>query len=250
MRFTEHRVNTDKLYVLCIGDLHIGNKAFDEKVLDGYLAWANENRPYVRIVLMGDLLECATKTSVGKAVYDEVMSTNDQIKYAKAKFSPFADIIAGAVIGNHEERISIATSIDVMETLCDYWRVPYLGYQGIIKWRGNKVAYTQLVWHGATGGTTTGGNVNAVEKMANIAYCDLYTMGHVHKLTTFSRDIKDVDLRNNCIVDKRQVFVTTGSALGWDSSYSEMKGYSIPKKGFPKIRLDMIKGKKDIHCSI
>ena len=99
-------------------------------------------------------------------------------------------------------------------------------------------------------GTQTGGNVNAVEKMANIAYCDLYTMGHVHKLTTFAKDIKEVDLRNNCMADKRQVFVTTGSALGWDSSYSEMKGYSIPKKGFPKIRLDMIKGKKDIHCSI
>ena len=240
----------EHLYILPIGDIHLGHSKCDYKMLQGYLQWADEHRENTRIILMGDLLECATKTSVGKGIYEESFCTNEQIKRMKEILRPYADIIDGAVIGNHEMRISKDTSIDVMEQICDALRIPYLGYSGVIGYSANKVAYSVFAWHGAGGGRKPGGSLNRLEDMAGVVQADVYLMGHTHRITSYTREIKVPDTRNAKITNARQVFVNTGSCLEWDDGYPEMQGLTIPKRGFPRIRMNMAKGKKDVHVSL
>jgi DNA polymerase II small subunit/DNA polymerase delta subunit B len=54
------------VYLLFIGDTHLGNKYFNKKYLDEALLFAKRNRDRTRILLMGDVIEAATKTSVGR----------------------------------------------------------------------------------------------------------------------------------------------------------------------------------------
>ena len=66
--FSEYKNNHKSLYILPIGDLHIGNKCYDNKYLSQALQFAQAHKSQCRILLMGDILETATKTSVGRGV--------------------------------------------------------------------------------------------------------------------------------------------------------------------------------------
>ena len=49
---------------------------------------------------MGDLLECATKSSIGAGLFDTNMTPSKQKEYAIELLRPKAEFIDGAVIGN------------------------------------------------------------------------------------------------------------------------------------------------------
>ena len=242
--------DTDTVYVIPIGDAHYGHPACDVKMLQGYLDWVAERPESARILLMGDLIESATRNSVGAGVYEQEHSVDEQMQQVVRLLKPYAQYIDAAVIGNHEQRIKNETGIDIMRIICDQLGVEYLGYSGIVGYAANKVAYTVFVWHGAGGGRKPGGALNRIEDMANVAQADVYIMGHTHRLTTYARDIKTPDTRNGKITSTRQVFVNSGSCLNWDGGYPEMQGLTIPKRGFPRIRMNMAKGKKDVHVSL
>ncbi|NMA48625.1 MAG: hypothetical protein GX947_02465 [Tissierellia bacterium] len=242
---SDYSGNADKLYVAVFGDLHYGSKNYNENIVDEQLYFVKQHRDNCSILFLGDLVECATKASVGRGIYDESANLNEQFKYITSKFKPYADLIDGAVQGNHCERIAQYCGLDLTETLCNtFGRDVYLGYRGYVVFSWNKVAYTFDIWHGATGGATDGGALNALLKMKDTAFADVHLMGHTHKKLDIVKPIWMPDTRNGKPVLVNSLFVNTGCAMNNGGGYGEMKGYAPLDIGLPIIELNGVKGQK------
>lgn len=235
--------NADVLNVIPIGDLHAGHVNYREDIVQEALDKLNYE---TRGLLMGDLMECATKTSIGAGLFDANMTPSMQRSYIIELLRPKAEFIDGAVIGNHEYRILKDTSVDLLEDVCSTLKIPYFKYAGIVKYAWKGVAYTINIWHGAGGGSTSQTALNTCEKMALRTYADVYCCGHFHKKLTSDRMINFPDVRNNKMIKTVQNFVVTGSALDYDEGYAEQAGLQGRDLGFPIIQLKGVRGNKNV----
>ena len=73
-----HRFDVDKQTIALIGDEHIGSKYHAEDELKENLEWCYEHG--VPIILMGDEMETATKTSVGAGIYEQEDIVQEQLE--------------------------------------------------------------------------------------------------------------------------------------------------------------------------
>jgi len=237
--------NDDILTVIPSGDWHSGHINYREDIVKKeFIDRLDYN---VRGLLTGDLMECATKQSIGAGLFDTNMTPQRQKEYVLELLRPKAQFIDGAVIGNHTYRIIKDISINLLLDICRELKIPYLGYTGIVKYAWNGVAYTVNVWHGTGTGATTQTAINTCEKMAQRAYADVYCCGHFHKKLVSDRIIDFPDVRNNKVVKVTQNFVVCGSALDYEEGYAEKEGLQARELGFPIIQLHGIKGAKKIE---
>ncbi|MDD3414847.1 MAG: hypothetical protein PHY47_12705 [Lachnospiraceae bacterium] len=236
-----------EIKIIPSGDWHLGHK---NCVIDLIKQWTSELSETNRGILMGDLAECATKDSIGKGLFDTNMMPEKQYEYIISLLEPYADYIDGAIIGNHEERLVNSTSFDITKLICNKLNIPYLHYNGYIKYSWNKVAYTFNIWHGAGKGSTSANAIKQCEDMSNRCIADVYLMGHVHKLLKSDRIVNIPDVRNMKVNKIKQYFITTGSALDYDDGYAEMKGLQPRILGYPTVILSGIKGSKEIEVRL
>lgn len=91
---------TDYAEVIFIGDVHLGSPQFDEPRFVAMLDFCKKQNVYV--FLMGDLLETATRHSVGAGVYEQDENADDQFDRMCNWLSPLAEkgLILGAHTGN------------------------------------------------------------------------------------------------------------------------------------------------------
>lgn len=226
------------LDLLFIGDIHFGNKYYDKEALDKALNYARKNKSRCRIILMGDLLELATKSSVGRSVYDEDYPTNRQFDIAVSTFKEFKDIIDCVLEGNHEERIIRDTSFEITEKMAIQMGAgkAYSKFSSILNYTVGDFTYSVYAWHGASGGVTRSGVTNALLKMRNVVIAHIYAMGHTHKLFSFPEKVALPDPANNNYKELEQLFVNTGTAVG-PGGYGEQKGYAPQNTGFGLVRI-------------
>jgi hypothetical protein len=237
------------IYVVFLGDLHFGHKCFDKRYLDRALEFIKRNRNRCRIVLMGDLLECATKTSVGRSVYDETMPTQKQFERAVEVFKPFADLVDLVIEGNHEERIIRDTSFEIIQEFCHRIDRPdaYGQFSGIVNYNlGSSLTYSLYAWHGATGGTKESSAINGLLGMRERCIAHIYAMGHTHKLLSFNREVKIPQPHKNELSTISQMFINTGTAVG-DGGYGEQKGFATNRIGFGTVQLFADERKQIFH---
>lgn len=240
INYNKVRIDTDNdLVVRPIGDLHIGHKNCDMKFITNILSEVEEY-PDHRVLLMGDLIDCGIKTSVGGSAYEQSLTPNDQLNMIVDLFKPFKDRIDGCVMGNHEYRIWKECGIDVTEQFCKILNIPYFLYSGVVTYsigtNGHERAYNINMIHGKCGGGVENALRNC-KAMSNKATADIYLMGHCHHNAYTTRTMKYVDSRNNKLVDGIQHFVLTGHALNYDDSYADQANLEISVKGFPEIIL-------------
>jgi hypothetical protein len=227
------------MYVVFLGDLHFGNKHFEQKYLDQAMEFIKKNRNRVRVVLMGDLMEVATKTSVGRSVYEESYPTQRQFEVAVETFSPIADLIDLVIEGNHEERIIRDTSFEIVQEFCH--RIgrfdTYGQFSGVVNYQlGSDIVYSLYAWHGATGGTKEGSVINGLLGMRERVIAHLYAMGHTHKLLNFKRKLYVPQPGKDEVTAIEQMFVNTGTAVG-DGGYGEQKGFAMNSIGYGAVQL-------------
>lgn len=237
------------IYILPIGDIHFGNKCFNKRYLDTALRFAEQNRHRTRIILMGDLLELATKTSVGRSVYDESYPTWKQFETAVETFKPFKDMIDLVIEGNHEERIIRDTSFEIIEEFCHRIGRPdaYGKFSGVVNYRlRGGMTYSVYAWHGATGGTKESSTINGLLGMRERVVAHIYLMGHTHKLLSFNRKvaIPSPDSAELATID--QLFVCTGTAVD-DGGYGEQKGLALNRIGYGVIQIFADERKQVFH---
>lgn len=97
-----HRLDGRTIRIWPVADVHIGARECDLRGFTSFLRRVQaDDGSY--IVLVGDLLENATRSSVSD-VYEETLPPSAQIEKAVELLSPVADKILGSVGGNHELR--------------------------------------------------------------------------------------------------------------------------------------------------
>lgn len=257
MIYLTNEIKSGDGIIIPIGDLHIGDPAFRScgyKKVKGYIDWVKEH-PNARIILGGDIFNCATRDSKTSPFGNK----DNEFELATKLFWDVKEQIAGAVCGNHENRLVDFANFDIMNAFCQRLEIPYMGYSGVINFKVHKEPdgyyrhnYFIYVHHTTGGGGSQGGAINRVEKMSDIVEgCDAYLGFHSHKLiatpvTKYYPSIKNTHYK---LEEKRVWYISCGSFLEYDGSYAEMKMMPMQKLGSPKLELSSAK-EHSIHVSI
>jgi UDP-2,3-diacylglucosamine pyrophosphatase LpxH len=235
--------------ILPISDVHLGLRTCKE---EDFVRFVNliDMTPNLYTVLMGDVAESATRTSIGLGMYDERYHLDVQRDMLQQLLEPLAEQgkILGGLTGNHEMRVQYFNNDNPMKELCRDLKIPYMGYQGFIKFVVNNIVYHIMCYHGTGGGTTKGGKINAAIKPSKVANVDVYITGHIHDQIITPDVIYEIDDDTNMLVAKKRMYVSCGSFVDYFGSYAEMKCLSPSPTGMPIIYLSSTH--HDIHCSI
>jgi hypothetical protein len=212
------------------------------------LDWALKEQ--VQIILMGDLIEAGLRASVGDSVYFQNLNPQSQIDEVVSLLSPLAKrgLIIGLHAGNHEDRITQTTSIDVSRLMANQLGVPYCGYAGWHLLKVGKQNYTMYATHGAGGSKFKHTKLKTVVDLAGWISADVIAHAHLHGLAAEPIIKQYVDLRDKTIKDGKCYAVLTGSYLGWQGSYAQNHNFPVPKIGSPKAKF--LASSKDVHFSL
>ncbi len=233
----------DYAELVFIGDCHYGSPQFDQPRFEAMLDYCLKHKLYV--LLMGDLLETATRNSVGAGVYEQEAPPDDQYQKMCDWLKPLADakLIIGAHTGNHEERIYKDSGFNVTKALCRQLNVKYLGDACWTQLRVGKETYVLYTLHGRTGSRFDGTALLALERISTSFFADLVAMGHAHKLVTSSVIIQMVI--RGMVKEFKKYLLITGSYLRYDGGYAQVVGLPLSKLGSPKCKF--FSSKHDLH---
>ena len=90
MRLHTAKFDLDRLVLFYITDIHLGSKYCDEDLLKEFLDSAMED-PRAYVIDGGDLLETATKDSVGASVFEEDEMVQEQLEHAVKLYKQLRD---------------------------------------------------------------------------------------------------------------------------------------------------------------
>lgn len=223
------------LTIIPISDVHLGAAEHMEKEWASFCENVLSN-PNVRIILVGDLINNATRNSVSN-VFEETMRPREQKKMMTQMLMPLRDRILAGVSGNHERRsLKDADDDPSYDIMCkldleNLYRenIAFIKIQ-MGKARADGLAnptYTIVATHGAGGGIYTGAAVNRNERFGYVIDgMDCLIVGHTHKpFVTQPSKIK-INPYNNTVSMRPFKVVSTTSWLFWG-------GYAAQKMLLP-----------------
>lgn len=251
MRYLRCDIVDSCAYLIPIGDIHLGDRAFGKEgqhKLRGYLEWVKA-RPNARIFLMGDIFNVASRISKTNPF------ESDSSEYERAKdwFEPVAGQIVGAIDGNHEARVVEMFGYSPLQSLCAQLKIPYCKWSAVLELnvgkqcKARKLAgihrqynmnrYYIYFHHCTGGGTTLGGALNRKVKLQEIVQgMDVYCGAHDHQLVSGMRTVFMPEPRAGVMYPHRVTYVDTGSYLEWNESYAEKGMLPCGKLGSPRLR--------------
>jgi predicted phosphodiesterase len=230
------------------GDWHYGSKECDKKKLKEVLDFCLREKMYV--FLMGDLLEAATRNSVGAGVYQQIMNPQKQMEEVIELLKPLADkkLILGCLMGNHEFRIEKETSINVTKVFCAILKIPYLGNACWNLFKVGNQYYRVYALHGSSGSKYLHTKLKAIMDISHNFSADLMVMGHVHDIDAGTELVQYVDLKSKTVKERKKHLLLTGHYLNYDGSYAQEKGFPIGKTGSPNVKF--FSERKDVHIAL
>ena len=262
----------NKVYVIPLSDMQIGNPSFDEDLFLGYRDWILE-RDNAFTVLPGDNLETPVLGNKAADVWDMYLTPEKARKKLRELLKPLADAgrILGAVDGNHDIRTYQLTghriTREILEELgcCVEGKNSIYDPEAIVVRlvfgkdtnSGSKSGFTYSIYmtHGWGGARRTGAHVNKTEELAAVVTnADVYMIGHEHTLYDSRWDSAVIPTSHSSTMchEKRQVFVGAGTFCRY-TRFQKRIQRRLPNLGSPRIRLEGVCGKKshkDIHVSI
>lgn len=215
------------------------------------------NTPNAYCVLNGDLIDNATKTSIGDCYANE-FNPMEQLKTAVALFEPLKNKIIAISHGNHENRTYRKEGIDLSYLLAAQLGLAdrYTATSAVIFLRfgeqsrklketngsGNvrKLCYTLYMLHGSGGGRKEGAKAIRLADMASIIDCDIYLHAHTHLPMVMKQGFFRIDPRNSKVACVEKLFVNTAANLDY-GGYGEAGEFKPSSKTSPIIYLS---GKK------
>lgn len=221
--------------VIPIADVHLGARECMEQEFIEFINTVKD-KPNVYLVLGGDLINNATRSSVTN-IFEEVMRPSDQKKEMAKILAPVAHKILAAVSGNHERRSGKDADDDpTYDILCKIDREDvYRENMAFVKIQfgdqnGSGQAnptYTVVVTHGAGGGALTSGAVLKGERFGYaVDGMDALIMGHTHKPFTTVPGKIVIDKQNNKVTVKPFKVINM-------TSWLDYAGYSMQKMLLP-----------------
>ena len=233
-------------------DEHIGDEQSDIKRVIERIEYV-KNTPNAYCILNGDLMDNATKTSIGDT-YTQVFNPMEQLARAVELFTPIKDKILCITHGNHENRTYKKEGINLSRLIADqlglterytpasatlFIRVGENSCgaketNGSGKYR--QICYTLYVLHGSGGGRKEGAKAIRLADMASIIDTDIYIHAHTHLPMIMKQAFHRIDPRNNSVALVDKLFVNTASNLNY-GGYGEAQGFKPTSKETPIIYL-------------
>jgi len=165
-------VDAKKLWLVPLGDVHLGSPTCDVQKFLETVKFIKESG--YKVVLMGDLLESANKSSVGSGWVEQTQSPQEQLDAIADLLHPIREQVIVLLTGNHELRVWKDTGIDPSSVLARYLGVPYGGYATFIYFRVGNQNYVCHAQHGSTNGMYTHTKLQAAKRTATHTEADLY----------------------------------------------------------------------------
>jgi len=252
----------DHIKITPIGDVHIGGKDCDKKLLDACIEKisSDENHYWIGMGDFGEFINFRDKR-FDPSELDEEIRTEDLCRLPRVQSEMIARRLAkikskclGLLCGNHEETIRLRHEQDIHWNLChavydpeNDWGIQSangydLGYSAIIRLRINRLQTSRSVaiycHHGAGGGRKTGGKVNRLEDIAiTFPDCGIYLMGHVHDKAAWIKPSLHIADRTDTLIEKFRAFGITGTFKKTYQQYG--RGYG-EKVMYPATALGVI----------
>ena len=223
-----HKFDGD-IVIYTLSDVHYGALEHNEA---GWNAVCKEilDQPNAYIVLGGDLINNATRSSVSNVFEDTIRPREQKIRMAQM-LEPLVPRTLCIVPGNHEQRsVKDADDEPTYDIACklnieDLYR-PNVAFLAVNVGNTHST-YSIAVTHGAGGGIYTGATVNRNERFGNVIEgLDCLIVGHTHKGTVTKPSKLVVNLRNKVIVQREYLVV---SMVSW----MEYGGYAMKKMLLP-----------------
>ena len=236
--------NIETAEIHTFADLHIGDVHCDLKAIADRIE-AVKNNPNAYVILNGDIMNNATKTSVSDC-YAEAIPPMEQMQRFVELFEPIKDRIIAITSGNHENRTYIKEGIDITYMCAKQLGVEnrYSKTGAIIYLRvgdrpkkthpNQQICYMIYCTHGSGGGRKEGAKVIRMADMANIIDADIYIHSHTHLPVIMKEAYYRTDQHNSTyqVVDK--LFVNTSAMLNY-GGYGQAYEFKPSSKECPVI---------------
>ena len=234
-------------------DEHIGDEFSDLKRLLARIEYV-KNTPNAYCIMNGDILDNATKTSIGD-VYTQEFNPMEQLRRAVEIFSPIKDKILCITHGNHENRTYkkeginlsclIARQLGLEDRYSPTSAVLFIRFgtqsRGHRETNGSgnirKMCYTIYTLHGSGGGRKEGAKAIRLADMASIIDCDIYIHSHTHLPMVMKQGFHRIDDRNSSVAIVDKLFVNTAANLKY-GGYGEAGEFKPSSMDTPVIYLN------------
>ena len=226
-------------------DEHIGDEHCDMKRLLERIEYV-KSTPNAYCILNGDLLDNATKTSIGDS-YAQTLNPMDQLERAVEIFGPIKDRIICVTHGNHEARTYrkeginlsalIATQLGLQDLYTPTSAIIFLRFgKGSSHVHNRKIRYTIYTLHGSGGGRKEGAKAIRLADMASIIDADIYIHSHTHLPMIMRQAFHRIDVSNSTVAKVDKLFVNTAANLDY-GGYGEAGEFKPSSKETPVIYL-------------
>ncbi len=236
--YIRHDFPEERPIVVPYCDLHKGSPHHNKDLLYENLQWSWENKDSY-IVLVGDLIEAATRTSIGAGVYEQKKNAGEQLEEIIEMFTPFAKEgrILGTTNGNHEDRVSYLAGFDVMKVFADTLEIPYFKNGGFFRFRVGKYNYHAYFTHSKSGALLPYTKIKNPLKIGTYTRADIIGVAHVHDLQHLTQEYFYIDNVSDSMKTGESHYLICGHYLNWIDSYAQQAGMVPSKQGTPKIKL-------------
>lgn len=228
-------------------DEHLGDPHSDVERLMKRIDYI-KNTPNAYCILNGDIIDNATKTSIGD-IYSNALKPMEQLSRAVELFGPIKDKIFAITNGNHENRTYRKEGIDISEFIATQLGIAdrYTPTSALLFLRfgtpkenhadpKRKMCYTVYVLHGSGGGRKEGAKAIRLADMASIVDADIYIHSHTHLPMIMKQGFYRVDRSNSTATMVDKLFVNTAANLGY-GGYGEAGEFKPSSKDTPVIYL-------------
>ena len=233
-------------------DEHIGDQHSDVKRVMQRIEYV-KNKPNAYCILNGDIIDNATKTSIGDT-YTQVFNPMEQLERAVEIFEPIKDKILCITHGNHENRTYkkeginlsrlLATQLGLAERYTATSSALFIRFgtnkRGLKETNGSgryrKMCYTVYVLHGSGGGKKEGAKAIRLADLACIIDTDIYIHSHTHLPMIMKQGFFRIDKNNSTVAYVDKLFVNTASNLDY-GGYGEAQAFKPSSKDTPIIYL-------------
>lgn len=227
-------------------DEHMGDPHSDTKRLVQRIEHVKDT-PNAYCILNGDIIDNATKTSIGDT-YAQELNPMDQLTKAVELFEPIKDKIICITHGNHENRtykkegINLSYLMAAQLGLTDRYTptsaILFVRF-GRDKRNGHdqKLRYTIYALHGSGGGRKEGAKAIRLADMASIIDADIYIHSHTHLPMIMKQGFHRVDPKSSTVAHVSKLFVNTAAGLNY-GGYGEAGEFKPASKDTPVIYLD------------
>jgi predicted phosphodiesterase len=237
VRFTLPTINnTVKLCFL--SDIHLGSIFCDRDSLDKTVSKCLDEN--ISVLLGGDLIEAATRNSIGSGVYDQNMNPNEQILQIMEIIKPLAQkgLVKSIIRGNHEDRFKKDVGIDICSMIAYTFSIPYMGSGGFHYIMVDDENYVIYYEHGSGGSKFVHTKISKVSSVAKyIEDFDIFAWGHMHDLVTWQEVKRKMNKRYKTVEKLNRTFLITGHYLNYEGSYANTASMPPSRIGSPIVTL-------------